>query len=492
LGIGATNTAANQLMMGRATETVNIPSSSGSGLNMSNAAGGMIFNGGVKIGNNNTVASASTSASGISIGSGAEASGSSSIAIGTNTATASGLNTTAVGRGAQATGAAGATAVGGTAVASNIGSSAFGSSTTCSHQNSTVLGIGAVSSADNQVTIGISTDTVVISGVEISATAPTAGQVLQASSGTAASWQTIGGGGPSSITATLTAGNQIASGTAQPYFQDGLQIGSNNLGATASNVTAISIGGQSQATATNSIALGILATGLSSGAIGIGKSASANTGTSPIAIGETASSSGTYSLSIGYQAGANADGATALGAATLATGQNSTALGNSANNATYTNSVALGTGSTNTANNQIRLGRASETISVPGNLTVNGTATIDSNLTVEKVISAGGSAPTINGTTNLSLPSIAPGSRDHCGIFSAATSASGAFQIIIDFSQTTATANNVFVIGPYLDDSVSSQKIYVNSIDASQVIINGTSTGTSVGVHFMWMMMNVN
>ncbi len=54
--------------------------------------------------------------------------------------------------------------------------------------------------------------------------------------------------------------------------------------------------------------------------------------------------------------------------ATDTTFSNSTAIGSSASNNNYSNSTALGVGATNTSANQIRLGRASETVSCPNTL----------------------------------------------------------------------------------------------------------------------------
>ena len=63
-------------------------------------------------------------------------------------------------------------------------------------------------------------------------------------------------------------------------------------------------------------------------------------------------------VSIGYQSNM-----------TQTQGQRNVAIGSGSNNAGFSSSVALGYQSTNTASNQVRLGRASETVSCPGTLT---------------------------------------------------------------------------------------------------------------------------
>ncbi len=71
--------------------------------------------------------------------------------------------------------------------------------------------------------------------------------------------------------------------------------------------------------------------------------------------------------------GANGGGinASAFGAGAVASGSGATAFGRSAN-AIFTNSSAFGNGSTATGPNQLRLGIASQTASVPGALQVGG------------------------------------------------------------------------------------------------------------------------
>jgi hypothetical protein len=65
---------------------------------------------------------------------------------------------------------------------------------------------------------------------------------------------------------------------------------------------------------------------------------------------------------------------------TTTAGVNNTAIGATSSNANFNNSTAIGYGATNTANNQIILGRSTETVSCPGSLSFKMTAD-DSNTT---------------------------------------------------------------------------------------------------------------
>ena len=92
-----------------------------------------------------------------------------------------------------------------------------------------------------------------------------------------------------------------------------------------------------------------------------------------IAIGTEAGgqNQGTFGIAMGYAAGQTDQSANSIAIGTNAgltsLGENSIAIGlNTVNQ--YTTSVALGAGATTTANNQIVLGTASETVKIPGNL----------------------------------------------------------------------------------------------------------------------------
>ncbi len=136
--------------------------------------------------------------------------------------------------------------------------------------------------------------------------------------------------------------------------------------------TAIGVGSTTYDDANSSVAIGGGAS-VFDGSISIGPN-SVSQGTNGISIG-TASSASTEGVSIGYQAGGWAGGAGEFG---ISIGAQSFALPGTVDaiafghntSVAHTNSVALGAYATTTANHQIRLGTASEDVSIPGSLTV--------------------------------------------------------------------------------------------------------------------------
>lgn len=112
------------------------------------------------------------------------------------------------------------------------------------------------------------------------------------------------------------------------------------------------------------------------------------TGINSTAVGRTSTSSGVQSAAFGYAAGATNSSSTAvgngaiagggssvaLGTSASATGANSTALGASAS-APFDNSTAIGTTVATTTNNQVRIGTSGHTVSIPGQLWVEGSVT---------------------------------------------------------------------------------------------------------------------
>jgi hypothetical protein len=127
LGYNATCSAANQIMLGTATETVTFP---GKGL----------FVTGVAIGSNNVAATATTATS-IAIGPSAWGQAANSIAIG-QSATGSGSTAIAIGQNSSATGTQ-AVALGYNAGASAASTTAIGYNTIASASNGTAIGYGA-------------------------------------------------------------------------------------------------------------------------------------------------------------------------------------------------------------------------------------------------------------------------------------------------------------------------------------------------------------
>ena len=109
-------------------------------------------------------------------------------------------------------------------------------------------------------------------------------------------------------------------------------------------------------------AQGGTATGESSTAVGNTATAS---GGGSVAVGGFATASGSASTAIGYVSNATAGFATAFGANSIASGVRSTAIGHVAT-AQYFNSIAIGYYSTTARNDQIMFGRADNTYTVPG------------------------------------------------------------------------------------------------------------------------------
>jgi Head domain of trimeric autotransporter adhesin len=154
LGRSATCTAANQIMMGTATETVVFPNQAkfvgGIRIGGANNAAGTTDTYGVSIG---STASASGATSAVAIGSVAIANADVATALGPST-TASGVGAVAVGFGATGSGLRGV-AVGREATASGSASTALGyQATTAGYASSTALGTGATNSTANQVMLG--------------------------------------------------------------------------------------------------------------------------------------------------------------------------------------------------------------------------------------------------------------------------------------------------------------------------------------------------
>lgn len=103
--------------------------------------------------------------------------------------------------------------------------------------------------------------------------------------------------------------------------------------------------------------------------------AAAATGSSSTAVGkDSIAGSGAAASAYGNAAVASGTSATAIGAATLANSTSASAFGNLAS-AVHASATAIGASATSTRTNQIRLGTATEYVSIPGNLKVEGNIT---------------------------------------------------------------------------------------------------------------------
>jgi hypothetical protein len=118
----------------------------------------------------------------------------------------------------------------------------------------------------------------------------------------------------------------------------------------------------------NNVAIGYnAANGLSSGTesifLGTEAGKSASSGSQNVYIGHQTSTNSNASncITIGYRANQN-----------NVHGNNCVAIGNTASCSTFNTCVALGSGATNTSNNQIRLGTSAQTVSCPGPTTMDG------------------------------------------------------------------------------------------------------------------------
>jgi len=241
--------------------------------------------------------------------------------IGSST-TGTGASATALGYGAQALGAqatalaynaqctTNATAVGVNSVANGAQSSAFGyNATAVTFVNSTALGTGATSVQNNEVVLGTQT------------------------------------------TVTRIAGTQLQFGQ-DPFADVGIAIGT-LLSPAAANLGSVAIGLFASAAGSSSTCVG---NGVIDGAFNFST-----------LYGGGAACTGISATAVGNSSKSGVQGA-ALGSGAWATGTQSVALGFNANTGAFTKSVGLGSASTPTANNQIRMGTATETVSVPGAL----------------------------------------------------------------------------------------------------------------------------
>ncbi len=161
-----------------------------------------------------------------------------------------------------------------------------------------------------------------------------------------------------------TAGGTNFGGVAKLVSGQFINVGLSNVVGT--NVSFPGTGASSQ-----QIGAGALATGDNSIAFGVG---ALTTNSSTIAIGKGAIASDTAALAVGDTATAFGAGSFAFGFESLATTNDSIAFGSSAASQ-FKRAVAIGAQATTTADNQVRLGTATWTVSIPGNADIIGTNT---------------------------------------------------------------------------------------------------------------------
>jgi trimeric autotransporter adhesin len=267
------------------------------------------------------IAANASGASAVAIGQGAVASGDPSTALGAGSM-ATGNNSTAIGATALASGA-GAFAGGFAANAGGVNAVAIGNGASAAFVNSSALGNGATTTRANQVAIGTATNTYTTPGITTNAS-------IDAQAG------------PLSVVTTDAAGNlaqiQIAD-LAPPTIQSPC---------TELFAGALNCGANSQASGTQSTAIGqtATATGLGSTAIGFGSVAS---GTGSTAQGQNSVASGNQSTAIGAGASATAPNSVALGAGSIASSPNTLSVGSPGSQRRITN-VAPGIAPTDAVN----------------------------------------------------------------------------------------------------------------------------------------------
>ncbi len=145
--------------------------------------------------------------------------------------------------------------------------------------------------------------------------------------------------------------------------------------------------------------IGSGATAAGDGAVVYGVSAT-GAGENSVTVGTSAAAAGENAVAVGDNTVARELGATALGVAAKATNVASTALGSFAE-ARNASSTAIGASAVTTADNQVRLGTVTETVSIPGTLTNTGTADFLGAVRFWAALTIDGAAQ-INGATTIS------------------------------------------------------------------------------------------
>lgn len=310
----------------------------------------------VAVGHN---AAASGTGTSTAIGSGSVSSGNNSVAIGGfaaasanstvsigNLSTATMENATAVGQSADAT-AARATAIGRNAQATATDTVSVGERADATFAGATAIGGNTKATAVDATAIGGSAD----------ATFDRSSSIGALSSATAIDTVAIGWSATASATNTTAVGSSaeanatgaVAIGQlAKGFVQDGIAIGRQAV----VNTTA---------SATSSIAIGLLATVNTSGepGIAIGRTASVNF-SDGIAIGRSATVTGVIAVALGHATSAGS-GAVAMGDSAVASGGDAVAIGRNAL-ASFGGSIALGPNAVTTALNQFVMGSTSQPI----------------------------------------------------------------------------------------------------------------------------------
>ena len=289
----------------------------------------------------------------------------------------------------------------------------YGADTTAGNAYSTAIGWNAKTTASNQVRLGTATETVSIPGAAsitgnasvggtlavTGATTLSGGAVVVAPSASATGLTVKLAATPtgpaidvrSSADASLfrwtpagilyisdyvnlqtgTSGNVFVGNNSAPGVAAGTSSASESVGVGDGALLNVTTGIRNTSLGTYSLLAAT--TGSRNSFVGHRSGSALTTGSDNAGIGRFALpnlTTGSFNVGVGVSAGGSVtteSNNTCLGAATAITAGN-------------TNSTAIGYGATTTASNQIRLGTATETVSIPGALAVTGAVTLSSGL----------------------------------------------------------------------------------------------------------------
>jgi hypothetical protein len=233
-------------------------------------------------------------------------------------------------------------------------------------------------------------------------------------------------GAPGARAQVVSAGGTSPAGSAENAALGELAVGSNSAalgqfgtaignGAEANAQSSTAVGITATANGTRSTATGFDAQTGAAGDIAMGSESRAGTGSAGsggnIAIGSDANTvdhvpgsatvaNGGNTIAIGTAAKSTGGASTALGAYSQASGSSATAVGYGAT-AAYSNSAAFGSGATATANNEVAIGTASNTYKLSGLTSAASLAAQSGPVSLVTTDAAGHLA-----TTNITVPDI--------------------------------------------------------------------------------------
>ncbi|WP_426613540.1 hypothetical protein [Bradyrhizobium sp. McL0616] len=232
-----------------------------------------------------------------------------------------------------------ATAVGNGAAAFGAGATAFGDQAGATNSAATAIGAGAIATASSTSLGSNAGDIFIGAGQGVTSI----GAYANHRQADFADWSTAIGAGVDGTAATSSGAYSVAIGGG-----DGV---SGLTGASSSGDKSVAIGVSSVAAGVSATAIGSGASVTADNAVALGNAVTAS-GTNAFAAGNNSHATGTSGIAIGDGANAGA------GANAIAIGTNATAG--------FANSTAIGSGATATAPNQVAIGTASNTYRMAG------------------------------------------------------------------------------------------------------------------------------